>query len=371
MLKVGAPGDLAEIREKVYAGERLSFEDGLKLFESNNVTEMGRLANHVRERLHGDKAYFSHKYRLYPTNICMYRCRFCAFRVSKGDERGYEWPAEKTLHELSRVDLTGVTEFHIVGGVHPDWGFDVYLDIIRELHRAYPDIHIKAWTAVEIDAFTHLGGKSVRQVLEELREAGLGSLPGGGAEIFDWEVRRTICRTKCTGERWIEVHETAHDLGMKTNSTMLYGHIETPESKVDHMLRLRDLQDRTGGFRTFIPLAFHPDNTRLKHLPRSTGAEDLKHIAIGRLLLDNVPHIMAYWVTETPEVAQVALSFGADDLDGTIMVDEEIINAAGGNHVEGAMTKNRFAAMIREAGRVPLERDTEFNMIREYQEMPL
>src|SRR5918994_589746 len=324
MLEVGAPGDLAGIQEKVCAGERLSFEDGLKLFESNNVTEMGRLANHVREHLHGDKAYFSHKYRLYPTNICMYRCRFCAFRVSKGDERGYEWPAEKTLHELSRVDLTGVTEFHIVGGVHPDWGFDVYLDIIRELHRAYPDIHIKAWTAVEIDAFTHLSGKSVR-----------------------------------------------HDLGMKTNSTMLYGHIETPESKVDHMLRLRDLQDRTGGFRTFIPLAFHPDNTRLKHLPRATGAEDLKHIAIGRLLLDNVPHIMAYWVTETPEVAQLGLSFGADDLDGTIMVDEEIINAAGGNHVEGAMTKDRFAAMIREAGRVPLERDTEFNMIREYQEIPL
>jgi aminodeoxyfutalosine synthase len=247
----------------------------------------------------------------------------------------------------------------------------VYLDIVRELHREYPDIHIKAWTGVEIDAFTHLSGKSVRQVLEELREAGLGSLPGGGAEIFDWEIRRTICRTKCTGERWIEVHETAHDLGMKTNSTMLYGHIETPESKVDHMLRLRDLQDRTGGFRTFIPLAFHPDNTRLKHLPRSTGAEDLKHIAIGRLLLDNIPHIMAYWVTETPEVAQLGLSFGADDLDGTIMVDEEIINAAGGKHVEGAMTKERFAAMIREAGRIPVERDTEFNVIREYQEMLL
>ncbi|MDQ3892300.1 MAG: radical SAM protein, partial [Actinomycetota bacterium] len=222
MLKIGTPGNLVEIREKVYAGERLSFEDGLKLFESNNLTEIGRLANMVRERLHGDKAYFSHKYRLYPTNICMYRCRFCAFRVSKGDERGYEWPAEKTLHELSKVDLSGVSEFHIVGGVHPDWGFDVYLDIIRELHRAYPEIHLKAWTAVEIDAFTHLTGKSIRWVLEEMREAGLGSLPGGGAEIFDWEVRRTICRTKCTGERWLEVHETAHEMGMKTNSTMLY-----------------------------------------------------------------------------------------------------------------------------------------------------
>ena len=366
MLKISVPGDLAEIREKVYAGERLSSEDGLKLFESKDVVEIGCLANHVREKLHGDKAYFSHKYRLYPTNVCVYRCRFCAFRVSKGDEQGYEWPAEKTLHELEKVDLTGVAEFHIVGGIHPDWGFDVYLDIVRELHRVYPHIHIKAWTAVEVDHFTHQTGESAEWVLRTMRDVGLGSLPGGGAEIFDWEVRRTICRTKCTGERWLEIHEAAHNLGMKTNSTMLYGHVETPESKVDHMLRLRDLQDRTGGFRTFIPLAFHPDNTRLKHLPRSTGAEDLKHIAASRLLLDNFPHIMAYWVTETPEVAQVALSFGADDLDGTIMIDEEIINAAGGKHVEGAMTKSRFAEMIKEAGRVPLERDTEFNVVREY-----
>ena len=366
MLKIGAPGDLAEIREKVYAGERLSSEDGLKLFESNDIVEIGRLANHVRENLHGDRAYFSHKYRLYPTNVCVYRCRFCAFRVSKGDERGYEWPAEKTLHELSKVDLTGVAEFHIVGGIHPDWDFDVYLDIVRELHRVYPDIHIKAWTAVEIDHFTHQTGENAEWVLRTMREAGLGSLPGGGAEIFDWEVRRTICRTKCTGERWLEVHEASHNLGMKTNSTMLYGHIETPESKVDHMLRLRAMQDGTGGFRTFIRLAFHPDNTRLKLLPRSTGTEDLKHIAISRLLLDNFPNIMAYWVTETPEVAQVALSFGADDLDGTIMIDEEIINAAGGKHVEGAMTKSRFAQMIKEAGRVPLERDTAFNVVREY-----
>src|SRR5919206_3431238 len=213
MLKIGAPPDLSEIWEKVHAGERLSFEDGLMIFESNDLTEIGRLANMVRERLHGDKAYFSHKYRLYPTNICMYRCRFCAFRVSKGDERGYEWPAEKTLHELSKVDLSGVCEFHIVGGVHPDWGFDVYLDIVRELRREYPDIHIKAWTAVEIDAFTHLSEKSVRQVLEEMREAGLGSLPGGGAEIFDWEVRRTICRTKCTGERFFFKQKTAYEMG--------------------------------------------------------------------------------------------------------------------------------------------------------------
>src|SRR5919202_1775862 len=196
MLEIGTPATTLEgIREKVHAKERLSFEDGLRLFESNDLTGIGRLANAVRDRLHGDAAYFSHKYRLYPTNICKYRCRFCAFRVSKGDERGYEWPAEKTLHELSKVDLSGVSEFHIVGGVHPDWGFDVYLDLIRELHRVYPEIHLKAWTAVEIDAFTHLAGKSIRWVLEEMREAGLGSLPGGGAVIPDWELSRTICRT--------------------------------------------------------------------------------------------------------------------------------------------------------------------------------
>lgn len=366
MLKTKLPGDLTGIYEKVLAGERLSFEDGLTLFESNELVQIGRMANMVRERLHGDRTYFIHNYRLYPTNICVYRCRFCAFRVSKGDEQGYEWPAAKALHELSKVDLTGVSEFHIVGGIHPDWGFEVYLELIRELHKAYPDIHIKAWTGVEIDHFTHLTGESIEYVLKELVQAGLGSLPGGGAEIFDWSVRRTICRTKCTGERWLEIHETAHKMGIKSNATMLYGHIETPESKVDHMIRLRELQDRTGGFMTFIPLSFHPDNTRLKHLPRSTGADDLKHIAISRLMVDNIPHIKAYWVTETLEVAQVALSFGADDLDGTIVVDEEIINAAGGDHVRGAMTKEQFAAMIREAGRVPLERDTRYNVLRAY-----
>jgi len=296
MLKVGAPGrvDLSEIGEKVHAGERLSFDDGLRLFESNDVVGIGRLANLVRERLHGDAAYFSHKYRIYPTNVCKFRCRFCAFRVNKGAENAYERPAAVTVAELANVDLRGVQEFHIVGGLHPDWGFEDYRDLVAKVHEAYPKVHIKAWTGVEVDHFATLTGKDVRWVLESLQEAGLSSLPGGGAEIFDWEVRRTICRTKCTGERWLEIHETAHDLGMKTNSTMLYGHVETPE------------------------------------------------------------------------VAQLGLSFGADDLDGTLIVDEEIIDAAGGNHVQGGMTKERFAAMIREAGRVPLERDTDFNVIREY-----
>ncbi|TCJ20603.1 aminofutalosine synthase MqnE [Rubrobacter taiwanensis] len=366
MLDTRVGGDLAEIREKVIAGERLSFEDGIRLFESNEVTRIGQLANLVRERINGNRAYFIHNYRLYPTNICVYKCRFCAFRVSKGDERGYEIPAQRVVRELEGVDLTGVTEFHIVGGIHPDWGFEEYLNFIRAVHEAYPHIHIKAWTGVEIDHFTHLTGESVEWVLERMREAGLGSLPGGGAEIFNWETRRKICRTKCTGERWLEIHETAHNLGMKTNATMLYGHIETPEDKVDHMLRLREVQDRTGGFMTFIPLAFHPENTRLKHIPISTGANDLKHIAISRLMLDNIPHIKAYWVTETVEVAQVALSYGADDLDGTIVVDEEIIDAAGGRHVQGAMTKERFADMIREAGRDPFERDTLYNVVRAY-----
>src|SRR4028118_292649 len=199
MLKIGVPTDLRELREKVFANERLSFEDGLKLFESNDLMELGRLANYVREHRHGDRAYFSHKYRLYPTNICVYRCRFCAFRVSKGDERGYEWPAEKTLHELEKVDLTGVAEFHIVGGIHPDWGFDVYLDIVRELHRVYPHIHIKAWTAVEVDHFTHQTGESAEWVLRTMRDVGLGSLPGGGAEPFDGGGRRTASATRGVG----------------------------------------------------------------------------------------------------------------------------------------------------------------------------
>jgi aminodeoxyfutalosine synthase len=366
MLETRTGGNLAEIEEKVLSGERLTFDDGVRLFESNEVARIGQLANLVRERVNGNRAYFVHNYRLYPTNICVYKCRFCAFRVSKGDERGYEIPAKKVVHELDRADLSGVTEFHIVGGIHPDWDFEEYLEFIRAVHEHSPHIHIKAWTGVEIDHFTHQTGQSIEWVLERMREAGLGSLPGGGAEIFNWETRRKICRTKCTGERWLEIHETAHNLGMKSNATMLYGHIETPEDKVDHMLRLREVQDRTGGFNTFIPLAFHPANTRLKHLPPSTGANDLKHIAIGRLLVDNIPHHKAYWVTETKEVAQAALSFGADDLDGTIVVDEEIIDAAGGSHVQGAMTKEQFAEMIREASREPFERDTLYNVVRAY-----
>lgn len=359
-----------QIEEKVQAGERLNAEEALFLFETNDLPRLGRLANLVRERINGNLAYFIHNHHINPTNVCVGGCNFCAFAtMDPNDPQAWMWSVDQIEEKLSQEDLTGVTEFHIVGGIHPDFNLDYYADLFRMLKRNWPHITIKALTAVEIEYVALLSKTDYATVLRELREAGLDSMPGGGAEIFHPEVRQVICPGKADAEQWLEIHRTAHQMGIRTNCTMLYGHIEKPHHKVDHLLRLRELQDETGGFMTFIPLVFHPEGTELArkyNIKMSTGANDLKHIAIARLVLDNIPHIKSYWVQLTPGLAQVALGFGADDMDGTV-VEEHIYHAAGAKTPQ-ALTVGQLIDLIRAAGRQPVRRDTFFNILEVYAE---
>jgi aminodeoxyfutalosine synthase len=295
-----------------------------------------------------------------PTNICINRCKFCAFSKSKGEPGAYEMSIDDILRKARGAEK-GVREFHIVSGLHPDLPFEWYLDMLRALKREFPKIHLKAFTAVEID-YLKLSGMGITDTLKSLGNAGLGSLPGGGAEIFNPAVRNTLCAEKISGDRWLEVIEAAHRIGLKSNATMLYGHIETFEHRVDHLLRLRDLQDRTGGFQAFIPLSFHSQNTEIKKSAYTTGFDDLKTLAVSRLLLDNFDHVKAYWVMLGEKIAQVSLNFGVDDLDGTV-VEERIAKAAGGT-TDGSMTKEEIVYLIKQAGRTPVERDTVYNEIK-------
>ena len=310
---------LADIRKKVENGDRLSLEDGLVLYQDETpLQEVGELANIVRERINGNVAYYNINTHLNPTNICVYRCNFCAFRADLRSERGYVMSDEQILQRGSEAIANGCTEMHIVGGLHHKKKYDWYVDIVRILHDAHPKLHLKAWTGVEINWFEHLTKKPVREILEDLRDAGLGSMPGGGAEIFHPEVRDQICEHKADTGKWFEIHGTAHELGIKTNATMLYGHLENAFHRVDHLIRLREQQDKSGGFQTFIPLAFHPENTGLDHLKKPSAVMDLRTMAVSRLMLDNFPHIKAYWIMLGIGTAQTALDYGADDLDGTV-----------------------------------------------------
>ena len=348
---------LDAIRDKILAGRRLSLDDGLFLYEPTTpLHEVGLLANLVRERKNGNRAYYNINTHLNPTNVCVYRCTFCAFRSDLREAKGYVMSDEQILARGQEAVDAGCTEMHIVGGLHHQKKYDWYVHIIRILHDAYPELHLKAWTGVEINWFEFLAKKSVRAILEDLIEAGLGSMPGGGAEIFHPEVRGKICEHKSDAGKWLDIHRTAHRLGLKTNCTMLYGHIENAYHRIDHLLRLRELQDETGGFQTFIPLAFHPDNTPLQHLPKTTGMLDIKQIAVSRLVLDNFPHIKAYWQMMTAKIAQIALRFGADDLDGTV-IEEKIYHDAGATTPQG-MRRQELMRLITEAGREPIERDT-------------
>ncbi len=319
---------LTAIRDKVESGQRLSFEDGLALEASNDLFALGSMANLVRERYNGNFTYFNVNTHINPTNVCVYTCDFCAFRADLGEDRAYVMDRDQIVERARQASARGATELHIVGGLHHKLPFGYYLDVVRWIRETAPEIHIKAYTAVEIEWFCKISRKSVEQVLNELIEAGLGSLPGGGAEIFHPEVREQICGAKASTESWLNVHRTAHRLGLHSNATMLYGHIDGPKHRIDHLVRLRELQDETGGFQTFIPLAFHPDNSEMAHIPKPSGFMDLKVMAISRLMLDNFPHIKAYWVMLGLKTAQVALSFGADDLDGTV-VHEKIYHEAG------------------------------------------
>ncbi|HEX8792396.1 MAG TPA: aminofutalosine synthase MqnE [Polyangiaceae bacterium] len=356
---------LDAIRAKVERGERLTAEDGRTLFEHPDVVAVGQLANTVRERLHGDRTYFNRNMRIEVTNVCVASCLFCSFaKLEEGAPGAHTMRVEEAWAELEKRMDDPPGEIHIVNGLHPGLPFAYYEELLAGFKRIKPDVHMKCFTAVEIHFFAQHYGMSHREVLERLRAAGLDSLPGGGAEIFHPDVRTRISHDKATADEYLEVHRVAHGLGIRTNATMLYGHIETFDHRVDHLLRLRALQDETRGLQAFIPLAFHPDGNGMRNLPAPTAVDALRTVAVSRLLLDNVRHIKAYWVSMTPEVAQIALRFGADDVDGTI-VHETIYRAAGSRSPSG-LTVEALVRLIREAGRVPVERDTLYNVVREW-----
>lgn len=354
------------VKAKVNAGERLNREDGLSLFHHANLLEVGQLANQVRERLHGDRTYFNRNIHINATNVCVANCLFCSFsRLKVGDPGAYTLSHEEAWGRLkARLDAgEQITEVHIVNGLHGELPFSYYLELLAGLKRISPGTHLKAFTAVEIHFFHQKFNLPVRRVLEELRSAGLDSLPGGGAEVFSPRVRQKLCADKCTGEEWLEVHRQAHGLGIRTNCTLLYGHVETLEERIDHLLALRSLQDETGGFQTFIPLAFHADGNAMARLPPPTGVEDLRMYSVARLLLDNIPHLKAYWIMLGMKTAQTAQWFGADDMDGT--VQEERIYHMAGAETPQALTVEELVRLIRSAGRFPVERDTLYNVLAE------
>ncbi len=350
-----------QIKDKVFSGRRLTRKDGIDLFKSNDLLALGRMATHIAQQKNGNRVFFVQNMHINPTNICVNRCKFCAFSRSKGEPGAYEMSIDDILNKAGSAGKN-VREFHIVSGLHPHLPFSWYIDMLRALKEQFPKIHLKAFTAVEIDYLSKLSGLSLNDTLLNLKEAGLGSLPGGGAEIFNSSVRHTLCAEKISGDRWLEVIEAAHKVGLKTNATMLYGHIETAEHRIDHLIRLRELQDRTGGFQAFIPLSFHSQNTEIRKSAYTTGFDDLKTLAISRLMLDNFDHIKAYWVMLGEKIAQVALSFGVDDLDGTV-IEERITKAAGGV-TDGIMTKDDIVHLIKQAGRTPVERDTVYRFIK-------
>ena len=347
---------LLPIAEKVRARQRLSEEEALALFRSSDILAIGWLANSVRERMHGDQTFFNVNRHINPTNVCVAACRLCAFGRKKDVAGAYTMALEEAWETAASGYSEALTEFHIVGGLHPDLPFEYFLDLIAGLKQRFPKVHLKAFTMVEIAFLAKRAKLSIRETLEQLKLAGVDSLPGGGAEIFADRVRSIICDHKINGAEWLETARTAHQLGLRSNATMLYGHIENDEDRVDHLLKLRTLQDETGGFQTYIPLAFHPANTPLQHLPTTTGMLDIKNIAIGRLVLDNFAHIKAYWQMMTPKIAQIALRFGADDLDGTV-IEEKIYHDAGATTPQG-MRRQELTRLIKEAGRQPVERDT-------------
>ncbi len=352
---------LAPLAEKTLAGERLSFEDGVRLFETRDLLALGRLANLVREGRHGNLAYYNVNRYLNPTNLCWVDCALCAWAKKVNEPGGYEMAIDEVVAEAGKGYSEAVTEFHIVGGLHPTWPFEYYTELLRTLKARFPDVHLKAFTMVEIEWIARIGHRSIPDTIRELKAAGMGSCPGGGAEIFEKRVRDVICKNKITGEQWLAIARECHLQGVRTNATMLYGSVETAADRVDHLLRLRALQDETGGFSGLIPLAFHPANTPLAYLPETSGQLDLKVIAVSRLLLDNFPHVKAYWIQIGTKLAQIALHFGADDLVGTV-VDETITHAAGAKTASG-MTRQEFERIIRESGREPVERDSEYRRV--------
>ncbi len=357
-----ARSELYDIAEKVFAGERLTIDDGVRLYRTGDLLTLGYLADHVRRRWHGDKAYYVVNVHLNYSNVCFAGCPFCAFGKFPDEPDAFEFTVDEYLQRLGQMLWDRVTELHIVGGLHPDLPFDYYVELVRRIKEAFPQLHVKAFTAVEIQFFSEISGLSVREVLERLIAAGLGSLPGGGAEVLSDRLHHILFKRKASPQQWLYVHRVAHELGLKSNATLLYGHIETPEEKAQHFDLLRRLQDETGGFLCFVPLAYHPANTRLGGRP-TTGVMDLKEVAVARLMLDNFPHIKAYWISLDIKLGQVALTFGADDFDGTV-VNEKIFHMAGAQSPM-ELTEAELRRLIEEAGFVPVRRTSLYEPITE------
>ncbi|WP_457600218.1 aminofutalosine synthase MqnE [Hydrogenivirga sp.] len=363
LLRTVSDGEIARIAEKVLAGERINEEDALYLFRSNELATIGHLAEFVNRKKNGMNAYFIVNRQINPTNVCVYQCDFCAFGVKKSDPRAYELSPDEILSKVEETYNAGGREVHMVGGIPSHWGYERYVELVKEIKKRFPDMVVKAWTAIEVHHMSRISKKSYEEVLTELKEAGLEALPGGGAEIFSERARKIIAPNKANAEEYLEVHRTAHRLGIPTNATMLYGHVETYEERVEHLSKLREIQDETGGFQVFIPLAYWPEGTRLGGR-RTSSVDDLKTIAVSRIFLDNFPHIKAYWVTLGEKVAQIALNFGADDLDGTIE-EEKIVHSAGTRSAYGHSV-DRLVKLIKKAGKVPVERDTFYRVVKVY-----
>jgi aminodeoxyfutalosine synthase len=356
---------LAPIAEKVLAGERLSREDGVALYASQDLLGIGQMADFARRRTNGDRVYFMVNRHINPTNICQNRCKFCAFARDEGEPGAYEMTLDEVAKASAEGAADGAYEIHIVSGLHPEWSYEFYVDMVRRTREAVPDhVIVQAFTAVEIEHMAKIADKTTREVLVDLKDAGLDALPGGGAEIFSERTRVAAWDKKTKADKWLQIHGEAHELGIATNCTMLYGHIETHEERIDHLIRLREQQDKTGGFLAFIPLAFHPANTELADLPSTTGFDDLKTLAIARLMLDNIPHIKAFWIMLGLKVAQISTAFGVDDLDGTV-VEERITHMAGATTPE-ALTKDDLVGMIEETGHIAVERDTLYRIVKFY-----
>ena len=359
--------DLKLIADKVKAGQRITDEEGLLLFEKASLGFVGSLANEIRIRKNGDKVYFNRNFHIEPTNVCVFSCNFCAYsKLYAHREEGWELSIDQMLHMVKKYDGQPITEVHIVGGVHPKMDLQFFADLLKAIKAHRPNLHIKAFTAVEYDYMFRKAKVTVEEGLKFLIEAGLNSIPGGGAEIFDSELRQKICADKVNADGWLQIHETAHKLGLHSNATMLFGHVETYAHRIDHMKRLRELQDKTGGFNTFIPLKFRNKDNDMSYVPESNVVEDMKTYAIARIYLDNFPHIKAYWPMLGRQNAQLALSFGVDDIDGTIDDTTKIYSMAGSEEQTPSMTTAELVTLIKQAKRVPVERDTLYNVVKDY-----
>ncbi|MCX6311583.1 MAG: aminofutalosine synthase MqnE [Bacteroidetes bacterium] len=361
------PLHLRKIAEKAFAGERISNEEGLILFNEGEVGFLGSLANFIREKRHGDYTYFNRNFHVEPTNMCVFDCKFCSYsRLLKQKEGSWEMSAEQMLDIVRSYKGKPVTEVHIVGGVHPKLGLDFFADLLSKVRAIMPEIHIKAFTVVELDYMFRKAKVSTAEGLQILKDHGLNSLPGGGAEIFDEEIRKQICEDKCSSEVWLDIHETAHRLGIPSNATMLYGHIESFEHRIDHMDRLRKLQDRTKGFNTFIPLKFRNGDNQMSNVPEVSVIEDMRNYAVSRIFMDNIPHLKAYWPMLGRTNAQLSLGFGVNDIDGTIDDSTKIYSMAGSEEQNPSMNTQELVELINAVGRHPIERDTLYNIRTDY-----